>query len=92
MVQVVALAVSMPQCHALQYGSGIPDRHALALRHQVNNIFLNALLQAYFAAMAITIQRHWRGFWSRKYIFDFKARKRYLQRVAQVNAKVGEAN
>lgn len=42
----------------------------------------------YFAAMAVTIQRHWRGFWSRKYIFDFHARKAYLQRVAQVNAQM----
>mmetsp|Transcript_10360 Transcript_10360/g.18005 ORF Transcript_10360/g.18005 Transcript_10360/m.18005 type:complete len:436 (+) Transcript_10360:97-1404(+) len=44
----------------------------------------------YFSAMAITIQRFWRGFWSRKYVFDFQARKRYLQRVAQVNAKMRE--
>eukprot|EP00197_Chlamydomonas_leiostraca_P012889 CAMPEP_0202862614 /NCGR_PEP_ID=MMETSP1391-20130828/3592_1 /ASSEMBLY_ACC=CAM_ASM_000867 /TAXON_ID=1034604 /ORGANISM="Chlamydomonas leiostraca, Strain SAG 11-49" /LENGTH=419 /DNA_ID=CAMNT_0049542169 /DNA_START=192 /DNA_END=1451 /DNA_ORIENTATION=+ len=46
------------------------------------------LREMYFAAMAITIQRHWRGFWSRKYVFDFYARKAYLQRVAQVNAQM----
>lgn len=44
--------------------------------------------QNYFAAMAITIQRHWRGFWSRKYVFNFHARKKYLAHVASVNAQV----
>ena len=45
-------------------------------------------LQAYFDTKATNIQRHWRGFWSRKYLFDFYARKLYLQHVAQINAQV----
>jgi hypothetical protein len=45
-------------------------------------------LQEYFAAMATVIQRFWRGFWSRKYVFDFHARKLYLQRIAQINTQV----
>ncbi len=44
-------------------------------------------MQAYFASKAVNIQRHWRGFWSRTYVFDFYARKVYLARVAQLNAK-----
>mmetsp|Transcript_6398 Transcript_6398/g.14233 ORF Transcript_6398/g.14233 Transcript_6398/m.14233 type:complete len:349 (-) Transcript_6398:546-1592(-) len=42
----------------------------------------------YFAAKAITIQRHWRGFWSRKHLFNFYARQQYLQTVRQKNAEV----
>lgn len=44
--------------------------------------------QAYFDTKATNIQRHWRGFWSRKFLFDFYARKLYLQHVARVNAQV----
>eukprot|EP00983_Pelagomonas_calceolata_P053087 1143151-Pelagomonas_calceolata.AAC.2 len=46
---------------------------------------------AYFATKATNIQRHWRGFWSRKYLFDFYARKLYLRHVAAVNAQVRAA-
>lgn len=46
------------------------------------------LRESFFAAMATTIQRHWRGFWSRKYVFDFRARKLYLERVAQLNTRM----
>lgn len=45
-------------------------------------------VQAYFGTKATNIQRHWRGFWSRKYLFDFYARKRYLEHVARINAQV----
>ena len=41
--------------------------------------------QAYFDAQATVIQRHWRGFWSRKALFDFYARRRYLQAVRAKN-------
>lgn len=46
------------------------------------------LREDYFSAMATTIQRHWRGCWSRKYLFDFYARKLYLMRVTQLNAQM----
>jgi hypothetical protein len=46
------------------------------------------LRMAYFDAQATTIQRHWRGYWSRKAVFDFRARKLYLARIADMNAKV----
>lgn len=51
-----------------------------ALRHQkvheTNTLF--------FEKSAQTVQRFWRGYWSRKYLHDFYARKAYLQRVSEV--------
>jgi hypothetical protein len=44
--------------------------------------------QAYFCAAATAIQRRWRGYWSRKHIHSFAARKAYLSAVAQQNAAV----
>lgn len=38
--------------------------------------------------MATVISRHWRGFWSRKRLFDFYARKRFLQQVQEKNAEI----
>ena len=44
-----------------------------------------ALRKAYFNAMATVIQRWWRGFYSRKHIHDYYARKRYLKQVKERN-------
>ena len=45
-------------------------------------------LQLYFDAKATVIQRHWRGFWSRRSRFDFYARQRYLREVREKNEAV----
>ncbi len=45
-------------------------------------------MQAYFDRAATTVQRHWRGFWSRKHLHSFAARKAYLAAVAARNAEV----
>jgi len=44
--------------------------------------------QAYFHHAATTIQRHWRGYFSRKHVHNFAARKAYLRAVAARNAEV----
>ncbi len=45
-------------------------------------------LQAYFDANATTIQKWWRGFFSRKHIHNFYARKAYLAAIQQQNSAV----
>lgn len=46
--------------------------------------------KAFYTATALSIQRVYRGFYSRKYIHDFYARKTYLMHIAQKNAEVRE--
>ncbi|KAK9818282.1 hypothetical protein WJX72_010042 [[Myrmecia] bisecta] len=48
------------------------------------------LRKAYFDVQATQIQRHWRGFYSRKYVHDFGARKAYLATIASKNAQIRE--
>lgn len=43
------------------------------------------VLQAFFAHAATTIQRWWRGYWSRMHIHSYYARKAYLQAVCSRN-------
>lgn len=38
--------------------------------------------------MATRIQRHWRGFFSRKHIHDFYKRKRFLSRICEKNCAI----
>ena len=45
-------------------------------------------LQAYFDSQATCIQRHFRGYWSRKYVHSFYTRKAYLASIAAKNAEV----
>ena len=45
-------------------------------------------MQGYFDARATCIQRHFRGFWSRKYVHSFYERQAYLAAVARKNAEV----
>ena len=45
-------------------------------------------VQGYFDAHATCIQRHFRGFWSRKYVHSFYARQAYLAAVARTNAEI----
>lgn len=47
-----------------------------------------ALRKAYFNAMATIIQRWWRGFYSRKHVHDYYARKRYLAQVKERNHQI----
>lgn len=49
---------------------------------------LHALRQAYYAEKAVKIQRRWRGYYTRKYIFDFAARKSYLEALQITNEHV----
>lgn len=49
---------------------------------------LHLASQLYFDSEATIIQRHWRGFWSRRNVFDFFARKVYLEAVASKNASI----
>lgn len=42
---------------------------------------------SFFHHCAQTVQRFWRGYWSRKYLHDFCARKAYLQRVSQAGER-----
>ena len=51
-------------------------------------MYNRALRKAYFNAMATIIQRWWRGFYSRKHIHNFYARKRYLQQVKERNQHI----
>ena len=48
------------------------------------------LRKAYFDLCATTIQRHWRGHYSRINIHDFQARKAYLQAVVEKGKQVRE--
>ena len=45
-------------------------------------------MQGYFDARATCIQRHFRGFWSRKYVHSFYKRQAYLAAVARKNAEI----
>lgn len=45
-------------------------------------------MQAYFNQAATEIQRWWRGYWSRKHIHSFSARKAYLAAIMHQNAEV----
>ena len=45
-------------------------------------------MQGYFDARATCIQRHFRGFWSRKYVHSFYERQAYLAAVARKSAEV----
>lgn len=42
------------------------------------------MLQKFFDSQATVIERHWRGFWSRKTKFDYYARKKYLEEVSHL--------
>ncbi|EFJ43791.1 hypothetical protein VOLCADRAFT_95923 [Volvox carteri f. nagariensis] len=44
--------------------------------------------RAYFNAMATIIQRWWRGYYSRKNIHNYYARKRYLQQIKERNQHI----
>lgn len=44
--------------------------------------------QAYFARAATTIQRWWRGYWSRTHVHSFYARKAYLASISSQNKTV----
>jgi hypothetical protein len=46
------------------------------------------LRERYFARAATDIQRHWRGFHSRKHLLDFRQRRAFLQAVARQNRRV----
>ncbi|MEW5313354.1 MAG: hypothetical protein WDW38_004927 [Sanguina aurantia] len=63
------------------YTGRLRGKLALELRNK-------RLRQLYFDAEATIIQRHWRGFWSRRNVFDFFARKAYLEAVASKNASI----
>lgn len=45
-------------------------------------------LQAYFDKQATTIQRWFRGYYSRKYVHSFNDRKRYIQGVLETGTGV----
>ena len=47
---------------------------------------LRALRMAVYDAAAISIQKMWRGYYCRKYIHNFYARKAYLEAVRLANA------
>lgn len=49
-----------------------------------------ALRRAYFDLCATTIQRHWRGHYSRTNIHDFHARKAYLAAVLRKGHEIRE--
>jgi len=49
---------------------------------------LKAMSQAYYDEKAVKIQRRWRGYYTRKYIFDFAARKSYLEALQVTNEHV----
>ncbi|CEM14800.1 unnamed protein product [Vitrella brassicaformis CCMP3155] len=49
-----------------------------------------ARIRAFFDHVATVIQRYFRGFWSRKYLSDFRGRKSYLNSLAQEGEKVRE--
>lgn len=51
---------------------------------------LKALKEAYFACLATKIQCRWRGYYVRKYIFNYSARKTYLKALQITNARVLE--
>jgi len=58
-------------------------------REKVQNE-LNNIRQAYYDQMTTKIQSRWRGFYVRKYKFDFYARKRYLNALLIKNESVRE--
>jgi hypothetical protein len=43
---------------------------------------------AYFTKMATEIQRCWRGYDFRRHVFDYHRQKQYLQRIAEINARM----
>mmetsp|Transcript_15183 Transcript_15183/g.49819 ORF Transcript_15183/g.49819 Transcript_15183/m.49819 type:complete len:309 (+) Transcript_15183:52-978(+) len=43
------------------------------------------LRERFFARAAVVIQRHWRGYWSRKHVHSFGARKAYLRAVEKAS-------
>jgi hypothetical protein len=46
------------------------------------------MLLDYYSSMAIRIQKRWRGFFVRKYVHNFYARKRYLEQIVHKNAVI----
>ncbi|GAX75220.1 hypothetical protein CEUSTIGMA_g2664.t1 [Chlamydomonas eustigma] len=68
-----------------RYWRGYLGRLRATLALEIKN---KKLRELYFDAQASVIQRHWRGFWSRKSKFDFYARKRYLKEVHSKNAEI----
>ena len=46
------------------------------------------LRERYFSTAATEVQRHWRGYWSRKMRLDFAQRRQFLQAVQKQNRKV----
>jgi len=68
-----------------RYWRGYLGRLRAKLALEIKN---KRLRELFFDAQATVIQRHWRGFWSRKFKFDFYARKKYLQEVHLKNAEI----
>eukprot|EP00891_Asterochloris_glomerata_P007339 jgi/Astpho2/7339/Aster-01934 len=64
---------------------GYKGRQRFSAAQEVAN---QGLRQGYFDARATCIQRHFRGFWSRKYVHSFYERQAYLAAVARKNAEV----
>jgi len=52
---------------------------------------VNKMKKKYYDRMATKIQTRWRGYYTRKYKQNFKARKQYLESVLQRNGEVREA-
>lgn len=51
---------------------------------------LKALKEAYYASLATKIQSRWRGYYVRKYVFNYSARKIYLHALQLTNERVLE--
>jgi len=49
---------------------------------------LKQLKEAYYASLCTKIQSRWRGYYTRKYIFNYAARKIYLQALLVTNKHV----
>ena len=60
-------------------------RRSLAERRRKGR---RALLRSYYDEAAVQIQRHYRGYVSRKYVHYYYARKRYLAGVARNNERI----
>jgi len=52
---------------------------------------VNKMKNKYYGEMATKIQARWRGYHTRKYKHNFKARKQYLEAVLERNSEVREA-
>jgi len=68
----------MKQCSVTiqRYFRGSKARERFIKRKYIDN---QLKLHAFFSAQAVVVQRHFRGYYCRKYVHDFYARKEYMR-------------